>query len=180
MEEEKESQDPTLFKGFLPTYMKQGIPPFLQILFAARAPLPYLPPVKKPPRMQVKGFFDGLDYNAIGKSIEEKKSKDEKMEEFFLNKEVDIQNPHTNRIAKWKHQMLNHVKRKKEEYTRWLKEEKYSNENKTKNPRNTVIVSSLVSLSAQRCHRRLTSKGNVSLRRNSKYATDSRQRRKKS
>lgn len=146
--------NPNSFKGFVPNYMKQGIPPFLQVLFAARAPLPYIAPMKRGYRRQFKGYFEQLDYAEIFKKVEEKREKEgldqkaENEEDFFLKKSVQIENPHTIRLGKWKRKMTAHLQKQKEAYRKWVAEEKMNDNGKTKNPRNTLVVSNLVSSQA--------------------------------
>lgn len=133
--------DAAAHRGLLPTYMKQGIPPYLQILFAARAPLPYLPPVRKPPRMAPKGFFEELDYERICAGLAQRR-------EQRLEEERSPAPPGTSqqqRVERWRAKMLAHVAAKEREWRRWTATERQDGRGKSTNPRNTLIVSGLVS-----------------------------------
>lgn len=138
-----EKIDASTHKGLLPTYMKQGIPPYLQILFAARAPLPYLPPVRKPRRMAVKGFFEEIDYEKVFEGLRLRRQ--QKLEE-ERGPAPPARNPEQLRVERWKARMEAHIARKEAEWRQWLAEEKEGGGGeKSKNARNTLIVSGLVS-----------------------------------
>ena len=137
-----DSLDPSKHKGLLPTYMKQGIPPYLQILFAARAPLPYLPPLRKPPLKPTKGFFESIDYDHVFRALRERRQR--------LLEEAEERPPpaaprsqEQQRVERWKARMEAHIARKEREWRAWLAEEKHSGANKSRNAHNTLVVSGL-------------------------------------
>lgn len=140
-----EQVDPRKFKGYLPTYMKQGIPPYLQILFAARPPLPYLPPLRKPPRHPVKGFFEELDYDRI---CEELRLRRQAAVEAREGEGVAVKGASEGRVERWRAKMDAHVRSKEVEWRRWLSEEKMNAQGKSLNPFNTLVVAGLVASSA--------------------------------
>lgn len=146
--------DPNQYKGILPAHMRQGIPPYLQILFAARPKLPFVPIIEKPHVVKVKGFFENIDYERM-KSLHQKSSPttfiipEEDLENADSLPEKSKQTFQTAIVKKkkkhiWKTKMENHLNRQKESYKNWLAERKINEGNKSKNPKNTLLVTKLV------------------------------------
>ena len=135
------------YKGILPTHMRQGIPPYLQVLFAARPKLPSVPPIAKPHKMTFKGFNQGPDLNEARKKCLQLKAQRE-----ATNYELPDHSKRTlrptlskaHRSTTWKVKFANHMKEKKAEYRKWLTDKNNFNGNKTTDPKNTLIVSNLV------------------------------------
>ena len=134
-------------KGILPTHMRQGMPPYLQILFAARPKLPFVEPIKKPHPIKVNGFFDKID-------IKQMKLRSDQLRQQKLNQSVEVpENAKRNywlsfvRHSKkqiWKSKFENHLRQQKKEYQNWLDEKDKKNDNKTGEPKNTLVVYNLV------------------------------------
>lgn len=142
----KEEIDVEGFRGKLPSYLRQGIPPYLQILFSARAPLPYIPPVSKPHKINLQGFFNNLDYKKISETLVKKREERmEKNQERIEKERMMLQRiSYKEKREKWKKNMKKHIKKKKIEYKQWIKE-KLDKTNKTEDPFKTLIVYKLVS-----------------------------------
>ena len=143
--------DPSQYKGILPAHMRQGIPPYLQILFAARPKLPFLPKISKPHQIKVQGFFGEVDYKRLLHLSEEAKKKSEviKAEEKIpeaSQKTFQTALVKKNKILSWKEKMNQHLERQGDEYLRWLEEKNLNSGNKSKDPKNTLIVFKLVNL----------------------------------
>lgn len=134
------------FRGKLPSYLRQGIPPYLQILFSARAPLPFVPPVFKPHKINLQGFFNSLDYNQISENLTKKREERmEKNHERIEKERMILQKiSYKEKREKWKKNMKEHIKKTKKSHKEWL-EKKFDKTNKTDNPFKTLIVYKLVS-----------------------------------
>lgn len=144
--QEEHNVDPDAYKGLLPVYMREGIPPYLQILFSARPPLPYVKP-KDVSRIPVlRGISEDLH-----RIRELKHVMDEKRAERLRKEQEEANNNAKHhkltpqeKEALWFNNMKEHVTKVKEEYKDWAKNQKYSNEEKTRNAFKTLIVYNLV------------------------------------
>jgi hypothetical protein len=143
---QEQNLDASAYKGILPVHMRQGIPPYLQILFAARPSLPFVTPVNKPHKLQLSGFFDGTDF----KAIKEKMHQNAKIRQ---QEQSSIGSIGPNRYTKkgkklkekqWAEKMMTHMKMSKQKYKDWLKREVNNNTEKSNNPFKTIIVAKLV------------------------------------
>lgn len=139
--------DASEFKGILPAHMRQGIPPYLQVLFAARPKLPFLPPIQKPHPSKPKGFFGSIDYAHMAevrqKTVEAEAAKEVVIPESSLKTFADSIKK-AKRAREWKERMEQHLARQNQEYHQWLSERNKSIGNRSYEPRNTLIVSNLV------------------------------------
>lgn len=143
--EEERVVNPDDYKGKLPVYMRQGIPPYLQILFAARPQLPFVEPVKKPYKIKLRGFFDDKEQLDRLRALSDQK----RQERLELIKDVEMKEKYKNikspeeKEENWKNRMEKHIKNKKTEYKQWLASERFNNKNKTGNAFQTLIVYNL-------------------------------------
>ncbi len=133
--------DPNQFKGKLPSHIRQGIPPYLQILFSARAKLPFLRPIQKPQNMNFKGLNEGINYQKIKDKLQsfrdvEKLSKQKK----------PMKMSYKEKRGKWRLFMENNLQKQRNDYSVWFKERKIKKDNKSSDPFNTLIVYKLVRL----------------------------------
>ena len=143
--------DASAYKGILPAHMRQGIPPYLQVLFAARPKLPCVAPINKPHKMTFKGFHEGTDISsAKQKSLQlraDREAKEIPLPEIVKRTlRPTLNKAHRSRI--WKSKLMTHIKEQKAEYRKWLKEKDKSSGNKSSDPRNTIVVSNLVKSTA--------------------------------
>ena len=139
--------DPSQFKGILPAHMRQGIPPYLQILFAARPKLPFVPPIQKPHKIKVEGFFEGVDKPILKQLHEQAKQKQEKESPAIPPiSQVTFQTALVKKAKteNWKMKMQSHIARQTEEYHQWQIEVQKQTGNKSHEPHNTLVVSKLV------------------------------------
>lgn len=144
--EEEPQINPDDYKGKLPVYMRQGIPPYLQILFAARPQLPFLPPIQKPHKLHLRGLFEDkaqLD-SQLTKLAQMKKDRLEKEKTFKIKEKYKNIISTEDKEKKWFERMKNHISNKREEFKNWMARERYVNSGKTGNPFQTVLVHNLV------------------------------------
>lgn len=139
--------DPSQYKGILPAHMRQGIPPYLQILFAARPKLPFVPPIQKPHKIKVQGLFEGVAPKILNKIYTESKinQKNEHHDLPQMSKETfQTALVKKAKTENWKHKLQSHIVRQTEEYHQWQTEVGKQTGNKSHEPRNTLIISKLV------------------------------------
>jgi hypothetical protein len=138
--------DASAYKGILPVHMRQGIPPYLQILFAARPPLPFVTPVPKPHKIKLSGFFDGTDFVSIRRRMEENaKIRQEEVQQLgYMGQRRYKMKSRQMKEKEWVEKMRNHIHFSKQQYKEWLRKELYDNANKSGNPKKTLIVANLV------------------------------------
>lgn len=143
-----QSNEATHFKGLLPAHMRQGIPPYLQILFAARPKLPYLPPVPRSRPLKMQGFFCNIDFQKVKEDGE--KAKQERLQkgtgedQEFKDRIFYESIVKAERGKRWKQQMEQHIERQREDYQQWLEAREKAGSNRSYEPQNTLIVSKLV------------------------------------
>jgi hypothetical protein len=139
--------DASEFKGVLPAHMRQGIPPYLQVLFAARPKLPFLPPIVKPHPSKNAGFFGSIDYTKmveVGRQAKENGvSKSAEIPDTSLTTFTTSINK-AKRARKWKERLEAHLARQSQEYNQWVADRNKSVGNRSYEPRNTLVVSKLV------------------------------------
>lgn len=138
--------DASAYKGILPVHMRQGIPPYLQILFAARPPLPFVIPVSKPHKMKMSGFFDGTDFALIRKRMEENakiREGEVKQLGYVGQKRYNLKSKRM-KEKEWIEKTKSHIFFTKQKYKEWLRKELYDTTNKSSNPNKTLIVANLV------------------------------------
>ena len=141
--------DPARYKGILPTHMRQGIPPYLQILFASREPLPFVAPIKKPHKLEPKSFFDNINYQETLRKIEENARQRKEQEARYLENHTHKIPPammYEKRFEKWSEKMDDHIDKQKNNYKQWLRIEVQTENGKSSDPYKTLIVSNLVNL----------------------------------
>jgi hypothetical protein len=139
--------DASAYKGILPVHMRQGIPPYLQILFAARPPLPFVVPVAKPHKIKISGFFDGIDFGSIRKRVEENaKTREEEARQigYVGQKRYNLKSKKM-KEKEWIEKMKAHIFTTKQKYKEWIRKELYDGANKSSNPNKTLVVANLVS-----------------------------------
>lgn len=135
------------YKALLPAHMRQGIPPYLQVLFAARPKLPYLPPINKPHHLRMVGFFSNIDYNHM-----KRESDSTKLARSELKAEIPKASEKTfheaivqsTKSKQWRQKLAEHIERQKTEYRQWLEERDKTVGNRSYEPKNTLIVTRLV------------------------------------
>lgn len=139
--------DASEFKGILPAHMRQGIPPYLQVLFSARPKLPQVRGAAPPHPVKLQGFFCGIDYDRMKEHAERERE---------LRLAAETQIPPTSlqtfstsikkarRAREWKAKMETHLARQKQDYEAWVAERNKSVGNRSYEPRNTIVVSKLV------------------------------------
>lgn len=146
-QEDNRNIDAGQYKGILPVHMRQGMPPYLQILFAAREPIPYVAPIKKPHKLEIRSCLGDLDIKEAFKRVEQNKRLREEHEREYLernSKEVPRALKRQKKLRTWTENMEKHIHQRKAEYKRWISEELKSSEGKTGDPYKTLIVSNLV------------------------------------
>ena len=144
---EEQKIDPNSYKGILPAHMRQGIPPYLQILFAARPKLPFIPPIQKPHKLVFNGYNNGVDIAEMkAKSDELRLKMEQHKSEESLNKNKSILTSllKSKRSEKWKLKFQNHISQQKQQNHAWIQEKNMYNQNKSADPKNTLIISNLV------------------------------------
>lgn len=129
------------------------MPPYIEILFAPRRPIPYVPPIKKPFLYKFTPVNDGVtDLKAIAAKLElkrkerleiEKKNYDqEKIREKYVKNKG---RPYKEKKEFWLQKIKEHIAKKNKEYKKWREELKNPDyENVTKDPFKTLIVYRLV------------------------------------
>lgn len=137
--------DPNVYKGLLPVYLREGIPPYLQILFSARPQLPYVKPKEKSRIPPLRSFSEDKERLKELKNIMETKRQERlKKEEEAIKDSKKHKLTAKEKETLWFTKMKEHISKIKEEYKEWVKHSKYSNDGKTSNPYKTLIVYNLV------------------------------------
>ena len=143
--------DASEFKGILPAHMRQGIPPYLQVLFSARPKLPHLPPVPKPHPATLQGFFGYLNYAKMAQESDKLRAAAvERVAETVLPdsslRTFSASIKKAKRAREWRSKMESHISQQKTDFQSWLTERSKTVGNRSYEPRNTLVVSKLVSL----------------------------------
>ena len=129
------------------------MPPYIEILFAPRRPIPYVPPVKKPYLYKFTPVNDGItDLKAISEKLakmrEERLLKEENEVDLDAIREKFIKNkgrPEKEKEQIWKSKMSGHVVKQNGDLKKWKNELKNPDyEHVTKDPFKTLIVYRLV------------------------------------
>ena len=139
--------NPKDFKGILPVHMRQNIPPYLQILFAARPPLPFVTPNKIPHKISINTFFDGTDYESLKKQIDKNKQiRNEEMNKLQIKNTKKYNKPKSaeEKESIWFEKMSKHQNSLLQKYKEWKEENK--NKDISGDPYKTLIISNLVVL----------------------------------
>lgn len=138
--------NPEDYKGLLPVYMREGIPPYLQIIFSARPSLPYVKSKDYGRIPPLRGFSVDKD-----RLLKLKEIMDEKREERLLREEEEKMNrPQRHKLtvqekeAIWFTKTGEHISKVKQEWKDWAANQKKSSEGKTANAYKTLIVYNLV------------------------------------
>ena len=129
--------------------MRQNIPPYLQILFTARPPLPFITPTTKPKKIRLEGFFNNLDYNSMLKVSNENRAN-----RIAESNEMEIQYPKKycqlisfkEKESQWENKMIPYLNNLHLRYKQWKSEVNSLDSKKSRNPFKTIIVYNLVFL----------------------------------
>ena len=135
------------YKAPLPVYMRDGIPPYLQVLFSARPPLPYVAPKLKSRIPPLRGFSDDAErIKQLSEVLNQKRAERLMREADSLHAKPKRKKlTEREREALWFSKMQQRVSAAREEYTAWAEHERHANEGKTTNAYKTLIVYNLVS-----------------------------------